>query len=83
MSIPQQPTNIVMSIPDSDIEFLVGVLDSLEVDLEFRVKDMEDTAKHGDIDDITMLVSTKEAFRTAARLRATMRAAVGWTEENE
>lgn len=83
MDIPQKPINIVMSIPDSDIEFLVGVLDDLEVDLEFRVKDMEATAKHGDIDDITMLISTKEAFRTAARLSATMRAAVGWTEENE
>lgn len=83
MSIPQQSTNIVMSIPDSDIEFLVGVLDRLEVDLEFRVKDMEEDQKHGDLDDITMLLTTREAFRTAARLSATMRAAVGWTEENE
>jgi hypothetical protein len=83
MDIPQKPMNIVMSIPDSDIEFLVGVLDRLEVDLEFRVKDMEEDQKHGDLDDITMLLSTREAFRTAARLSATMRAAVGWTEENE
>jgi len=83
MDIPQKATNIVMSIPDKDIEFLVGVLDDLEVELEFRVKDIEDTAKHGDIDDIIMLMSTKEAFRTTARLSATMRAAVGWTEDNE
>ena len=83
MDIPQKPMNIVMRIPDSDIEFLVGVLDRLEVDLEFRVKDMEEDQKHGDLDDITMLLSTREAFRTAARLSATMRAAVGWTEENE
>lgn len=83
MSIPQQPTNIVMSMPDSDIEFLVGVLDNLEVDLEFRVKKLEEEQRHGDLNDVIMLLTTRDAHMTAARLSATMRAAVGWTEENE
>ena len=83
MDIPQKPTNIVMSIADSDIEFLVNVLDDLEVDLEFRVKKLEEEQKHGDINDIIMLLTTKDAHMTAARLSATMRAAVGWTEDNE
>ena len=72
-----------MSMPDSDIEFLVGVLDNLEVDLEFRVKKLEEEQRHGDLNDVIMLLTTRDAHMTAARLSATMRAAVGWTEENE